>query len=76
VEEAKNHGFPDIQLCIEVLGKSWDSSVYAGIRQFHEAKGFDPLSQEVAAELGGPLFQVSYERDALFAYGKHTVGIQ
>lgn len=41
-----------------------------GIRQFHEAKGFDLNSQDVAIELGYPLFQVSCTRDDLLAYGE------
>ncbi|KAJ6532578.1 hypothetical protein B0H19DRAFT_902576, partial [Mycena capillaripes] len=57
-EEAKNAGFPDIEFNMWVLGSSWDDSVYTGIRQFHQAKGFDPYGQEVAIELGLPLYQV------------------
>jgi hypothetical protein len=55
---------------MQVLGMSWDFSVYDGIRQCHEGKGFDPCSQEVARELGFPLFQVSCDRYALFAHCK------
>ncbi|KAF7334933.1 hypothetical protein MVEN_02243000 [Mycena venus] len=66
-EKASNIGFPEIELCTQVYGRSWDSSVHAGIRQFHEAKGFDPYDQEVALELGVPLFQVSCDQDALCA---------
>ncbi|KAJ7315595.1 hypothetical protein DFH08DRAFT_1039801, partial [Mycena albidolilacea] len=57
-EEAKDEGFPDIDCCMWAVGGSWDAGVYTGIRQFHEAKGFDPYSQEVATELGCPLYQV------------------
>ncbi|KAJ6565069.1 hypothetical protein B0H10DRAFT_1694412, partial [Mycena sp. CBHHK59/15] len=57
-EEAKNEGFPDIEFRVWAVGGSWDAGVYTGIRQFHEAKGFDPYSQEVATELGYPLYQV------------------
>ncbi|KAJ7755486.1 hypothetical protein B0H16DRAFT_715739 [Mycena metata] len=39
--------------------RSWDASVYAGLRKFHRAKGFDPDSQDVARHLGYPLYQVS-----------------
>ncbi|KAJ7927334.1 hypothetical protein B0H13DRAFT_1861521 [Mycena leptocephala] len=37
---------------------SWDADVYAALRQFHRAKGFDPGSQDVAQDLGAmdPLF--------------------
>ncbi|KAJ7835180.1 hypothetical protein B0H14DRAFT_2590446 [Mycena olivaceomarginata] len=61
-------GFPAIQLQILVCGKSWDASVYNGICQFHESKGFDPRSQEVALELGYPPFQVSCDWEALLAH--------
>lgn len=64
-EEAKNEGFPDIDCCMWAVGGSWDAGVYTGIRQFHEAKGFDPYRQEVATELGYPLYQVSCAGDDL-----------
>ncbi|KAJ7252948.1 hypothetical protein C8J57DRAFT_1519741 [Mycena rebaudengoi] len=49
-EEAERLGFPSFT--------SWDDLVYAGIREFHEAKGFDPYSQDVAREFGYPLYEV------------------
>ncbi|KAJ6462948.1 hypothetical protein C8R45DRAFT_841465 [Mycena sanguinolenta] len=58
-EEAASLGFPPFRLSTEIWGKSWDTSVYAGIRQFHKAKGFDPDSQHVARHLDHPLYQVS-----------------
>ncbi|KAJ6532557.1 hypothetical protein B0H19DRAFT_1187853 [Mycena capillaripes] len=66
-EEARNAGFPDIEFLMWADGSSWDDGVYIGIGQFHEAKGFEPYSQEIAREVGYPLFEVSCERDALFA---------
>ncbi|KAJ7024199.1 hypothetical protein C8F04DRAFT_922513, partial [Mycena alexandri] len=45
-EEAARLGFPSFQLTTEIEGASWDTSVYAGLRQFHQAKGFDPDSQD------------------------------
>ncbi|KAF8173018.1 hypothetical protein K438DRAFT_1512179, partial [Mycena galopus ATCC 62051] len=57
-ERARNFGFPDIELRTEALGMSWDLSVYPGIRHFHEAKGFDPYSQDVAIALKAPPRQV------------------
>ncbi|KAJ6532504.1 hypothetical protein B0H19DRAFT_450143 [Mycena capillaripes] len=71
-EEAKNEGFPDIEFHIWANGRAWDDGVYTGVRQFQEAKGFDPYSQEAAIALGYPLFRVCCERDALFA---HVEGI-
>ncbi|KAJ6553213.1 hypothetical protein B0H19DRAFT_1377830 [Mycena capillaripes] len=63
-EEARKHGFPDLVFGMEIMGKSWDSSVYAGLHRLQEAKGFDPCSQEVAIELGYSLVQVSDSSDA------------
>ncbi|KAJ7017337.1 hypothetical protein C8F04DRAFT_920109, partial [Mycena alexandri] len=57
-EEATRRGFPAIRLTTKVFGHYWDTSVYAGLRQFHRAKGFDPDSQDIALHLGLPLFQL------------------
>jgi hypothetical protein len=67
-EEARTLGFPDIDSWMEVRGIFWDSSVYEGVRQFHEAKGFDPYSQDAAIELDCPLFQLCCECEDLCAY--------
>ncbi|KAJ7630153.1 hypothetical protein B0H17DRAFT_1217930 [Mycena rosella] len=68
MEEAERLGFPTFKLEMEIDGYSWDESVYTGIRQFQEAKGFDPDSQDVARELGRPLFELSMEVDGPFAH--------
>ncbi|KAF8157342.1 hypothetical protein K438DRAFT_2026228 [Mycena galopus ATCC 62051] len=57
--EATRLGFPSIELKICVCERSWDANVYAGLRQFYQAKGFDPDSQDVAHHLGYPLYKVS-----------------
>ncbi|KAJ7036912.1 hypothetical protein C8F04DRAFT_1036137 [Mycena alexandri] len=57
-EEAARLGFPSFQLTTKIYGKFWDASVYAGLRKFHQAKGFDPDSQEVALHLGEPLYRL------------------
>ncbi|KAJ7321933.1 hypothetical protein DFH08DRAFT_941821 [Mycena albidolilacea] len=62
-EKAGALGFPTIALRMEASGNSWDTTVYAGIREFHESKGFDSYSQEVAVELGVPLYKLSSEED-------------
>ncbi|KAJ7124365.1 hypothetical protein C8R44DRAFT_734862 [Mycena epipterygia] len=70
--EATQLGFPCIQLTTEIHGASWDASVYAGMRQFHQAKGFDPESQDVARHLKCRLFQLSNVVEVVegrFAYG-------
>ncbi|KAF7377111.1 hypothetical protein MSAN_00130100 [Mycena sanguinolenta] len=66
--DATEFGFPTLELTTEVLGDYWDDSVYEGLRQFHQARGFDPYSQNIALHLDLPLFQLSSEVDALFAY--------
>ncbi|KAF7337293.1 hypothetical protein MSAN_02281900 [Mycena sanguinolenta] len=57
-EDARNLGFPAIHIETMMSGDSWDRSVYEGLRRFHEGKGFDPDSREVARRLGYPLYEV------------------
>ncbi|KAF7377037.1 hypothetical protein MSAN_00121800 [Mycena sanguinolenta] len=64
-DDATRLGFPSFKLTTTAAGIYWDSSVYEGLRQFHQAKGFDPYSQDVARHLGYPFFRLSSERDAL-----------
>jgi hypothetical protein len=52
-------GFPVIQLQVIIVGASWDAGIYNRIRQFHEGKGSNPYSEEVALAIGYPLFQLS-----------------
>ncbi|KAF7353215.1 Kinase-like protein [Mycena sanguinolenta] len=61
-EDARNLGFPAIHIETVMEGLSWDCSVYQGLRQFHEGKGFDQNSGEVARRLGYPLYKVSSDR--------------
>ncbi|KAF7337287.1 hypothetical protein MSAN_02281300 [Mycena sanguinolenta] len=61
-EDAKSLGFPTIHIETFMAGHCWDRSVYQGLRRFHEGKGFDPNSQEVARELGYPLYEVLSDR--------------
>ncbi|KAJ7605161.1 hypothetical protein FB45DRAFT_1042604 [Roridomyces roridus] len=58
-EEAATQGFPSITLSTELEGYACDASVYAGLREFHAAKGFDPESQELAIQFDYPLFELS-----------------
>jgi hypothetical protein len=69
-EEAAELGFPSIRPKTHIFADIWDAEVYAALRQFHQAKGFDPDSQDVAQHLGYPLYQVSSAMDPLFAHGK------
>ncbi|KAJ6540409.1 hypothetical protein B0H19DRAFT_914493, partial [Mycena capillaripes] len=57
-EEARNLGLPNIDISVKVRGRCWDSSVYAGIRQFQQAKDFDSYSQDATLEAGYPLVQI------------------
>jgi hypothetical protein len=72
-EDATALGFPTISLSTEIWGRSWDTSVYAGLRQFHQAKGFDPDTQDVARHLGELLYHLAAETDVPFAHGKSTM---
>jgi hypothetical protein len=75
-EDAANLGFPSLQLSTTVWGSSWDASVYAGIRQFHQGKGFDPDSQDLALYLGQPLYELPSEINLPFAHSGSTVHTQ
>ncbi|KAJ6518081.1 hypothetical protein C8R47DRAFT_1062630 [Mycena vitilis] len=66
--EANRLGFPSIQLKTGMFLCSWDASVYAGLCQFHQAKGFDPHSQDVARHLGHPLYQLTSDLEDPFAH--------
>ncbi|KAK6980631.1 hypothetical protein R3P38DRAFT_2808893 [Favolaschia claudopus] len=57
-KHADQMGFPSLKLSTTVFGLSWDDIVYAGLGDFHKAKGFDPYSQEVAVHLRKPLYQL------------------
>ncbi|KAJ6462991.1 hypothetical protein C8R45DRAFT_1108056 [Mycena sanguinolenta] len=59
LEDAADLGFPSLELSTDIRGRSWDATVYAGLRQFHHVKGFNPDSQDVAQYLGHKLYQVS-----------------
>ncbi|KAJ7063851.1 hypothetical protein C8F01DRAFT_36456, partial [Mycena amicta] len=64
-KEASRLGFPSFDLTSEVWVDSWDDSVYAGIRKFQRAKGFDPYTQDVARTLGHALYSVPAEDRSL-----------
>ncbi|KAJ6522065.1 hypothetical protein B0H19DRAFT_1386734 [Mycena capillaripes] len=72
-EKATELGFPSLRLNTTGVTRSWDANVYAGLRQFHKAKGFDPDSQDVARYLGEPLWQLSNEMDVPFAHGESLI---
>ncbi|KAF7353516.1 hypothetical protein MSAN_01541200 [Mycena sanguinolenta] len=71
-EDAMRLGFPSFELTTIAEGSYWDSSVYEGLRRFHEAKGFDPYTQDVARHLGHSLYQLFSERNVPWTYdGEH-----
>ncbi|KAJ7111709.1 hypothetical protein C8R44DRAFT_558510, partial [Mycena epipterygia] len=50
-------GFPALGFKMKLWGRSWNDSVYAGLRRFHLGKGFDPNSQDIARHMGVPLYE-------------------
>ncbi|KAJ7475466.1 hypothetical protein B0H11DRAFT_2281754 [Mycena galericulata] len=57
-EAASHQGFPPFEFRTLVKLKSWDDSVYAGLREFHESRGFDPDSQDMARDLGHLIYKL------------------
>ncbi|KAJ7795772.1 hypothetical protein B0H14DRAFT_2532156 [Mycena olivaceomarginata] len=72
-EDAASLGFPRIGILEYAVGYSWDSSVYEGLRQFHQAKGFDPDSQELALHLREPLYELSSQANTSFAHSESAI---
>ncbi|KAJ7691561.1 hypothetical protein B0H17DRAFT_1062920 [Mycena rosella] len=66
VEDAANLGFPSIRRFMLIGGRLWDANVYAGLRQFHHAKGFNPESQDISRHSGHILYQLLSERHSPF----------
>jgi hypothetical protein len=73
LEEATRLGFPTFQCTAQVVGHSWDASVYEGLRKFHRAKGFDPDTQDLARHLGHLLYELWSENNSRFAYGEWAI---
>ncbi|KAJ7096870.1 hypothetical protein C8R44DRAFT_989149 [Mycena epipterygia] len=51
-------GLPELDLYITYTGYSWSKAVYAAVRKFHRAKGFDPDTSEVPRHLGIAMYGV------------------
>ncbi|KAK7029960.1 hypothetical protein R3P38DRAFT_3513775 [Favolaschia claudopus] len=64
-EQAAELGFPAVRVRWAVAsdGFSWYNFVYAGLGQFHQGKGFNPDSQDLARHLGHPLYELYSEYD-------------
>ncbi|KAF7353269.1 hypothetical protein MSAN_01514800 [Mycena sanguinolenta] len=73
-DNARILGFPAIHIETTMTGKSWDRSVYSGLRRFHEGKGFNPDSREVARQLGYPLYEGLRNVDSDPPFPAHDVG--
>ncbi|KAJ7260346.1 hypothetical protein B0H12DRAFT_1322306 [Mycena haematopus] len=58
VDEATRLGFPPLEFKSRILGYSWDSNVYDGLRQFQEEEQFDPELPEYAIWKKCELFEV------------------
>ncbi|KAK7027661.1 hypothetical protein R3P38DRAFT_948130 [Favolaschia claudopus] len=56
VDQASELGFPTIRVSISGSIDSWIGSVYTGLRQFHQAKGFNPDTQDLARHLDYALY--------------------
>ncbi|KAJ7315706.1 hypothetical protein DFH08DRAFT_419117, partial [Mycena albidolilacea] len=68
LKEAIQLGFPAFQLKTTLYGHSWDTSVYEGLQKFHQGKGFDPDTQDLARDIGYPLYELSSKADSTFAH--------
>ncbi|KAK7035603.1 hypothetical protein R3P38DRAFT_601831 [Favolaschia claudopus] len=77
-EQAVELGFPTITISVKGLHLAWSATVYAGLRQFHQGKGFDPDSQDLARHLGVPLYQLypDYEKSLNVDGGDSEVCIE
>ncbi|KAJ7622123.1 hypothetical protein FB45DRAFT_927044 [Roridomyces roridus] len=57
-EQALSLGFPSLETSIACSTTHWEARAYDALRTFHEGKGFDPDSQDVAIHLGYPLYHL------------------
>ncbi|KAJ7627348.1 hypothetical protein FB45DRAFT_835558 [Roridomyces roridus] len=55
-EEARRLGFPVMSFTTELRGSSWPQNVYTAVAKLHQAKGFDPYTQDAARHFNDPLF--------------------
>ena len=58
-EEAARLGFPELEFNMRIIGLSWDSSVYAGLRQYLQARAFDPDTPAFDRRNNGQLVRFS-----------------
>ncbi|KAJ6576882.1 hypothetical protein DFH09DRAFT_1361260 [Mycena vulgaris] len=55
--KARSLGFPALAFKMKIWARSWNDRVYAGLHLFHQGKGFDPNSQDIARQMGVPLYK-------------------
>jgi hypothetical protein len=58
-DDADKLGFPLLQVNTILWANFWPGSVYDGLRQFHNAKGFDSDSCDLARHLSHEFYQIS-----------------
>ncbi|KAF7335640.1 hypothetical protein MVEN_02218900 [Mycena venus] len=68
VKDVTRLGFPPVDVYTVMYGFYFHASAYAGLRRFHQAKGFDPDGLELARHLECPIYQISRKIDAPFAH--------
>ncbi|KAJ6464425.1 hypothetical protein C8R45DRAFT_499334, partial [Mycena sanguinolenta] len=71
-EDTRVLGFPAIHIETVVVGLYFDRSVYEGLRRFHEGKGFNPDSGEVARQLGYPVYEVLSDLGSEVPFPAHS----
>ncbi|KAF7337261.1 hypothetical protein MSAN_02278600 [Mycena sanguinolenta] len=71
MEDTRVLGFSAIHIETVMDGSSWDHSVYKGLQRFHEGKGFNPDSQEVARQLGYQFYKVLSDRASAVPFLVH-----
>ncbi|KAK7046202.1 hypothetical protein R3P38DRAFT_67678 [Favolaschia claudopus] len=64
-KKATELGFPTIHSSIEIEVKSWDEFAYEGLCDFHERKGFNPYSRDMAVELNEPFYELFSDEEPL-----------
>ncbi|KAK7006270.1 hypothetical protein R3P38DRAFT_3602234 [Favolaschia claudopus] len=75
-EKARECGFPSIKISTELGCRFWDDTIYLGLRQFHQGKGFDPDSPDVALHLEQPLYQLFRDGEPIILFlGRSTEGV-
>lgn len=70
--DAANLGFPSITVSMRISGTSWDTSAYYALLRFHQGKGFDPESHDVARHLGYKLYSLSGDTSIPNAHSQST----